>query len=80
MRLLFASNDVRRHRVISISYISLLPCHAGGRGFESRRSRHSHRSSKHMEPQPEVAALILPSLGSLSLFYIESLHRSAVRG
>jgi hypothetical protein len=33
-----------------------------------------------MEPQPEVAALILPSLGSLSLFYIESLHRSAVRG
>jgi hypothetical protein len=25
---LFASNDVRRHRLISISYISLLPCHS----------------------------------------------------
>jgi hypothetical protein len=27
MRLRFVSNDFRRHRVISISYISLLPCH-----------------------------------------------------
>ena len=41
MRLLFVSNDVRRHRLISISYISLLPCHGRGRGFESRRPRHS---------------------------------------
>jgi hypothetical protein len=31
------SNDVRRHRLISIRYISLLPCHGRGRGFESRR-------------------------------------------
>jgi multidrug efflux pump subunit AcrB len=37
MRLPFVSNDVRRHRSISMSYLSLLPCHAGGRGFESRR-------------------------------------------
>jgi hypothetical protein len=33
--------DVRRHRLISISYISLLPCQGRGRGFESRRRRHS---------------------------------------
>jgi hypothetical protein len=38
MRLLFVSNEVRRHRLISISYISLLPCQAkvasvGGRYF-----------------------------------------------
>jgi hypothetical protein len=26
------SNDVRRHRLISISYISLLPCHGTARG------------------------------------------------
>ena len=39
MRLPFVSNDVRRHRLISISYISLLPCHGRGRGFESRRPR-----------------------------------------
>ena len=27
----FVSDDVRRHRLISISYISLLPCHSRGR-------------------------------------------------
>ena len=37
----FVPNDVRRHRLISGSYISLLPCHGRGRGFESRRPRHS---------------------------------------
>jgi hypothetical protein len=35
------SNNVRRHRLISISYTSLIPCHGRGRGFESRRPRHS---------------------------------------
>src|SRR5271157_5701423 len=34
------SNRVRQHRLISISYMSLLPCHGRGRGFESRRPRH----------------------------------------
>ena len=34
------SNNVRQHRLISISYMSLLPCHGRGRGFESRRPRH----------------------------------------
>src|SRR3954453_13154743 len=33
-------SDVRRHRLISISYVTLLPCHGRGRGFESRRPRH----------------------------------------
>ena len=28
-------------------------CHAGGRGFESRRSRHSHRNRQHMGPLGE---------------------------
>jgi hypothetical protein len=41
----FVSNDVRRHRLISISYISLLPCHGRGREFESRRPRHSFQKS-----------------------------------
>src|SRR5207249_4309008 len=34
------SKDVRRHRLISISYITTLPCHGRGREFESRRPRH----------------------------------------
>ena len=41
VRYRFVPNDVRRHRLISISYITLLPCHGRGRGFESRRPRHS---------------------------------------
>src|SRR5579864_9204148 len=40
----FVSNDVRRHRLISIGYISLLPCHGRGRGVESRRPRHSFQA------------------------------------
>jgi hypothetical protein len=35
LRYRLTPNDVRRHRLISISYISLLPYYAGGRGFES---------------------------------------------
>jgi hypothetical protein len=31
----FVPNDVRRRRLISISYMSLLPCHGRGRRFES---------------------------------------------
>jgi hypothetical protein len=33
MRLPFVSNVVRRHRLISISYISLLPCHGTARWY-----------------------------------------------
>jgi len=40
MQYLMVSRDVRRHRLISISYISLLPCHGRGRGFEFRCPRH----------------------------------------
>jgi hypothetical protein len=38
---LVVSKDVRRHRSISISYISHVRCHGRGREFESRRPRHS---------------------------------------
>src|SRR5437870_13841511 len=41
LRYLAVSKDVRRHRLISISYISQGPCHGRGREFESRRPRHS---------------------------------------
>ena len=33
MRVRFVSNDVRRHRLISISYLSLLPCHGKARWY-----------------------------------------------
>ena len=36
IRYLVASKDVRRHRLISIVYITTLPCHGRGREFESR--------------------------------------------
>src|SRR6267154_5853040 len=39
------SIDVRRHRLISVSYISHGPCHGRGRQFESRRPRHSFQST-----------------------------------
>ncbi len=41
---LVASKDVRRHRLISISYISQWRCHGRGREFESRRPRHFFRA------------------------------------
>jgi hypothetical protein len=37
---LVVPKDVRRHRLISISYINLLRRHGRGREFESRRPRH----------------------------------------
>ena len=37
---LVVSTDVRRHRLISISYINPWRCHGRGREFESRRPRH----------------------------------------
>ncbi len=40
---LVVSKDVRRHRLISIDYITALPCHGRGREFESRRPRHSKK-------------------------------------
>jgi hypothetical protein len=45
IRYLVVSKDVRRHRLISISYISLRRCHGRGREFESRRPRHSFQKS-----------------------------------
>src|SRR6202790_4598980 len=41
IRYLVVSKDVRRHRLISISYISHGRCHGRGREFESRRPCHS---------------------------------------
>ena len=43
MRLRFVSNDVRRHRLISISYISLLPCHGIIRNFWESTGRERHK-------------------------------------
>ncbi len=40
IRYLVVSKDVRRHRLISISYVSQWRCHGRGREFESRRPRH----------------------------------------
>ena len=37
MRLGFESNDVRRHHLISISYISSLPCHSRARWYGRER-------------------------------------------
>jgi len=37
VRCLPVSTDVRRHRLISISYISLLPCHRTARGYGRER-------------------------------------------
>src|SRR5437016_2343567 len=42
---LVVSKDVRRHRLISISYISHGRCHGRGREFESRRPRHSFQAA-----------------------------------
>jgi hypothetical protein len=41
IRYLVVSKDVRRHRLISIDYITTLRSHGRGREFESRRPRHS---------------------------------------
>src|SRR5258708_14768124 len=41
---LVVSKDVRRHRLISIDYITALLCHGRGREFESRRPRHSFQA------------------------------------
>jgi hypothetical protein len=56
------SNNVRRHRLISISYTSLIPCHGRGRGFESRRPRHSHSNRAYA-----IAQECHPATGSLCL-------------
>jgi uncharacterized protein (DUF433 family) len=41
MLYLLVSTDVRQHRLISRDYITTLRGHGRGRGFESRRPRHS---------------------------------------
>ena len=60
IRYLVVSKDVRRHRLISIVYITTLPCHGRGREFESRRPRHffsvtyAKRTSSAVGFQPEL--------------------------
>jgi len=60
-------NNVRRHRLISISYISLLPCHGRGRGFESRRPRHSFEWSTKPPKNPKTIWVRLGPISSLDL-------------
>jgi len=54
IRYLVVSKDVRRHRLISISYISHGRCHGRGRGFESRRPRHSFQKSQASSVEPSA--------------------------
>jgi len=61
IRYLVVSKDARRHRLISISYISHGPCHGRGREFESRRPRHLF---KHLQRAQEK---IWVRLGPISL-------------
>ena len=49
---LVVSKNVRRHRLISISYITTLPCHGRGREFESRRPRHSSKRLRRILSKP----------------------------
>ena len=41
-------------------------CHAGGRGFESRLSRHSHISSGCVNERPEPTVKGLPAISTFS--------------
>jgi hypothetical protein len=62
-RYLVVSKDVRRHRLISISYISHGRCHGRGREFESRRPRHIFN---HLRPlSVRIVAQLLPKAGSI---------------
>jgi hypothetical protein len=54
------SREVRRHRLISISYISHGRCRGRGREFESRRPRHSFQKSS-----PNFTEPIVPLLDSV---------------
>src|SRR6266568_4558810 len=56
---LVVSKDVRRHRLISISYISQWRCHGRGREFESRRPRHSFS----VRPLTQIACKVQLSRG-----------------
>jgi hypothetical protein len=48
---LVVSKDVRRHRLISISYVSRGRCHGRGREFDSRRPRHIF---KHLQQTQKI--------------------------
>jgi hypothetical protein len=53
IRHLVVSRDIRRHRLISISYISQGRCHGRGREFESRRPRHSFQEVAKIKKSPK---------------------------
>src|SRR6266478_4328013 len=60
---LVVSKDVRRYRLISISYISHGRCHGRGREFESRRPRHLFN---HLRPlSVRIVAHLLPKPRSI---------------
>jgi hypothetical protein len=63
IRYLVVSKDVRRHRLISISYITTLRCHGRGREFESRRPRHIFNHLRALAVR--IVAHLLPKPGSI---------------
>src|SRR5437660_11343808 len=72
IRYLVVSKDVRRHRLISISYISLGRCHGRGREFEARRPRHfsSIVNDKGRYRQPSCAMAIFRIFPATTAFKI----------
>src|SRR6266478_5544115 len=66
LRYLVVSKDVRRHRLISIDYVTTLRCHGRGREFESRRPRHFF--SKYMRVSSRKDPDLPPALATRSKY------------
>ena len=65
VRLLVVSIDVRRHRLISISYISLLPCHGTVRW--NGREREDTRGNRAISEGTIIRLKLCPMRGRSSV-------------